>query len=451
MDAVLTTGCPYSGWDLALPALQQAGLQPAGDKFSKWHDELFDAAGVGDVLDVQGPLQPNGVLAKKARAVFPDNVRRPMLLADARALWLLDFWADEFPELKFLLFYTPAEIAVAHMLQSCGNFRAFLGAWKACSQALVTFRRRHSQRAILLNADDACRRPASLAGACLRLELNLQPPRQVASPPRELPPLERMAAHVLVSEAEPSTLALGTELQALSVPLGDSPRPLRTPPEELLENYQQLKAAEQKLQRLENSRQTLESEKREVEHENELLVVQVHQVQQDLEYYFLEYQKANRTALDRDGKSKAQKEQLEKLVAERNKYMSLTVEHEQNIRCLNKQIAKLHKTLAWRMTAPLRSVKEKLEIRSQIKLLHSSDLFDEEWYLAEYHDVAAEGIDPVLHYLKHGASEERNPSQSFDTRFYLDNNPDVAASGMNPLVHFLRYGKAEGRTGSPQI
>jgi uncharacterized coiled-coil protein SlyX len=453
VDAILTTGCPYSGWDLALPSLQQAGLQPAGDYFSRWHDELFDAAGVDDVLDVQRPLQPNGAMAKKASKVFSESPSGPILLADARALWLLDFWADEFSQAKFLLFYTPAEIAIAHMLQSRPNSGAYLDAWKACSQALTSFQRRHRQRAILLDADDACRQPASLVGACQRLGLTLQTPRQVASPRGELPPLERMAAHVLVAAAQPSIQTLRTELEAQSVPVGDSARPLRAPPEELLEIYRQLKAAEQEVQRLENTSQNLESAKREVEQENELLVVQVHQIQEELEHYFLEYQDANRAALARDGKIKDLREQMEGLIAERDKYMSLTAQQEQNIQRLNKQIAELQKSLAWKITAPLRFVldplKERLEIRTQSRLLRSSDLFDERWYLAEYGDVASAGVDPVIHYLRFGAKEARNPSPSFHTRFYLENNPDVAASEMNPLVHFLRYGKAEGRRRSP--
>jgi GT2 family glycosyltransferase len=33
----------------------------------------------------------------------------------------------------------------------------------------------------------------------------------------------------------------------------------------------------------------------------------------------------------------------------------------------------------------------------------------------------------------------------FDRAYYLNKNPDVAAAGMDPLLHFLRFGEAEGR------
>ena len=74
-----------------------------------------------------------------------------------------------------------------------------------------------------------------------------------------------------------------------------------------------------------------------------------------------------------------------------------------------------------------------------------SGVFDQVWYLNNNPDVAAAGINPIRHYLSHGAREGRNPSPEFSTHDYLIHNPDVAAAGINPLVHFVLYGVAEGR------
>jgi hypothetical protein len=38
-----------------------------------------------------------------------------------------------------------------------------------------------------------------------------------------------------------------------------------------------------------------------------------------------------------------------------------------------------------------------------------SGLFDAEWYVRHYTDVAASGIDPLRHYVQFGASEGRAP------------------------------------------
>lgn len=74
-----------------------------------------------------------------------------------------------------------------------------------------------------------------------------------------------------------------------------------------------------------------------------------------------------------------------------------------------------------------------------------SGLFDRDWYLNEYPDVAAAGIDPVDHYLRHGAAGGLNPGPHFSSWGYLDANPDVAQQGTNPFVHYLTHGCAEGR------
>ncbi len=84
-------------------------------------------------------------------------------------------------------------------------------------------------------------------------------------------------------------------------------------------------------------------------------------------------------------------------------------------------------------------------LRSHIELLTASELFDGNWYLAEYPDVAAAGINPALHYLRHGAEAGRDPGPRFSTSKYLERHPDVARAGMNPLLHYLKFGLGEKR------
>lgn len=44
-----------------------------------------------------------------------------------------------------------------------------------------------------------------------------------------------------------------------------------------------------------------------------------------------------------------------------------------------------------------------------VKALNRIGLVDPDWYKAAYPDVAASGMDPVLHYLRHGSLEGRDP------------------------------------------
>ena len=76
-------------------------------------------------------------------------------------------------------------------------------------------------------------------------------------------------------------------------------------------------------------------------------------------------------------------------------------------------------------------------------------LFDAAWYRHEYPDVSGTDRQLLIHYLRRGGFEGRNPNRHFDSAWYLAANPDVAASRLNPLVHFVRFGAREGRSPNP--
>ncbi len=86
---------------------------------------------------------------------------------------------------------------------------------------------------------------------------------------------------------------------------------------------------------------------------------------------------------------------------------------------------------------------------ADLSRLRQSPVFDAEWYGERYADVAASGVDAVVHFLEHGAAEGRDPGPFFSTSWYLTTYPDVAAAGLNPLLHYLRSGAAEGRDPGP--
>lgn len=78
----------------------------------------------------------------------------------------------------------------------------------------------------------------------------------------------------------------------------------------------------------------------------------------------------------------------------------------------------------------------------------ASKLFDEDWYRA----TQAPDVGPdqsARHYLHEGATRGLSPGPRFDGPWYLANNPDVAEAGLNPLLHYLGSGRAEGRSICP--
>lgn len=78
-----------------------------------------------------------------------------------------------------------------------------------------------------------------------------------------------------------------------------------------------------------------------------------------------------------------------------------------------------------------------------------NELFDVQYYLRRYPDVAQSGVNPLIHYLRTGAYEGRDPHPHFDSSFYLEQNPDVREARLNPLAHYLAPGIAEGRDPNP--
>jgi len=75
----------------------------------------------------------------------------------------------------------------------------------------------------------------------------------------------------------------------------------------------------------------------------------------------------------------------------------------------------------------------------------ASGLFDPEWYLNEYPEVADAGWNPAVHYVRLGPVQGRQPGPNFDAVWYLTRYKDVATAGAHPLLHYLRHGKPEGR------
>ena len=76
--------------------------------------------------------------------------------------------------------------------------------------------------------------------------------------------------------------------------------------------------------------------------------------------------------------------------------------------------------------------------------IRKSGLFDAEYYLATYPDVAERNTDPLVHYLEQGALEGRNPHADFDAGYYLEQCRLRGEQANNPLLHYIRIGAARG-------
>jgi len=190
--------------------------------------------------------------------------------------------------------------------------------------------------------------------------------------------------------------------------------------------------AQRRLEQLDEQVAVLVAERNSLKSENELLLLQLQQVQEELERYFLLYQKI---------------EQQQGQKRKASDVPSMPAENESGGRGRNSEAARQPGATSLLQTAVtlLGSVQRRRKSLRHAQLIRQSGYFDDTWYLKQYPEVAEAGLDPAEHYLKVGSSEGRNPGPNFDTRWYLECNPDVVAANINPLLHFIKFGRSEGR------
>lgn len=82
-----------------------------------------------------------------------------------------------------------------------------------------------------------------------------------------------------------------------------------------------------------------------------------------------------------------------------------------------------------------------IKLKTEIRQIKKSGLFDKKWYLETYPDVKSSKFNPIKHYLLFGAKESRNPSYQFNEIFYPDNYHSLLEADINPLLHHLKFKK----------
>jgi glycosyltransferase involved in cell wall biosynthesis len=86
--------------------------------------------------------------------------------------------------------------------------------------------------------------------------------------------------------------------------------------------------------------------------------------------------------------------------------------------------------------------------KTALDILKESGKFNSEWYSAAYPEIASHpywGKNLLTHYLTIGGFEGKNPTKWFDSAWYLQHYTDVNKAAINPLLHYVLYGKSENR------
>lgn len=283
------------------------------------------------------------------------NLKHPLWgWADTQAVQLLEYWKTQDPQMVFVLVYDAPQTTLARLsLQDASapitTVQQRLKTWVAYNSALLQFYLRNPQRCVLVHATQG---EPSASSYLQLINSRIDAPSQAstATPAQETAPTQALAlpglsaiheisitpdddwtasqqAHMLLAhllQTYPQAQALYEELQAVAT------MPRNTPVQwawnddahsrfmawqEFVQLHQRIQAAETSLRQkqelftqqqqalqadfatknqLETAPQTTQaatSATTELQEENELLLIQLHQVQEELERYYLENQR----------------------------------------------------------------------------------------------------------------------------------------------------------------
>lgn len=370
----------------------------------------------------------------------------------------------------------------------------YLSGWQAKNRRILKLRYRLADRLMLVNIDRIPARLAcsELAGADLPADAAVTTPEPGLlgqafewCAPQYWDTYEALEAASWLPSGEPQCRGQADTSEAQLDTLFD----------QLLEQPRLRRQLDEQYQAAEKHRSGLEQEQRqtsELKEENELLLIQLHQVQEELEQYYLKNLEMDKTITSSkttvaklQGEVKTLKAHLTKSHGEikalqalkahlgksQDEVKALKVQLHQmqnELRCLRVRLPEplpaskalvpagevkrnhrvLHKLGHWIPGPAKRTLhrsRSRKDFKDQVNLIRTSEWFDGQWYLEQYPDVRAANIDPAEHYYSQGWKENRNPGKGFNTAYYVRNNPDIAENGLNPLWHFIRFGHREGR------
>lgn len=225
-----------------------------------------------------------------------------------------------------LLCHTRPEYAVARAMEEGRMPSEGLASWREAAEAIMRAFRRRREKTVVVDAALAAREPKAFVEACAaRFDIRATTPPIPAAGDLEYGQADdfRSLIATQVVSQDPAIPDLLRELEAASVPLGESDEPPRLDGDRLWSAYQDLQEARgQELQ--------------DVREENELLLLQLHQVQEELESYYLEFKGGQKRADEQKKRADEQKKRAD---------------------ARKKRINQIRRSTSWRITMPLRVLK----------------------------------------------------------------------------------------------
>lgn len=309
-------GAPLGQWAAAVTALLDARLQ--GGAVAKWHQEaLAVPIPQVDSIDTLDRLTQVGVTPGLVTQLLAQRPAGSPIWggADVRLVWTAAAVAKALPDAEFLVWVEHPADLLANWLGDMGaaDVMAAMTLIESSIHHIATFVHTHKHRCKVMYADDAFRRADALTRHLQGWSVERQ--GGAAQPmPRALNPLHLLIAKQLV-ETRPGLMREYERLYACCARVDEKTEPLVDPtrlPRDGLKHLslldreakqghalatqlEQLRVVNdlaqaqhrQQVQSLEQTQEQLRLDLRRQTQENELMLVHLHQVQEELEHYYL--------------------------------------------------------------------------------------------------------------------------------------------------------------------
>lgn len=327
-QAVLIVGHPMTDYRRVESVLQGVGMLAA----QKTRQQGLEPTDISAHLLKRAGIVPD--FSAKIEQVAPSPIWQILALdlflgnsesgfwgwSDPQSIYLLDYWHATDPAMHFIFVYDSLEHvlvrASAGQELSREAINQLTNEWQCFYTALMHFYHRHRERCLLVHAEQACANPEAFDKAlssCLQRPLQRDANSSVVTMALGL--LEASLAANMVKEQHAwlcsyeelqsqadfplslgkatDSLAVWNAFSELSTQMSLYGKALTAAENEVAKICSQLDLVQDQKAKIEsrlNEQQALQNIPPEVQQENELLLLQLHQVQEELERYYLENQ-----------------------------------------------------------------------------------------------------------------------------------------------------------------
>ena len=330
MKCICVAGVSQPDLEHVVSILEQSGMSAAlsvekqqAMDMSSWHQHVVDM--IDEEGELQGFVNPGRFMEQMASDIFLANIKTPLWgWADTRSTLLLDFWQNYDPRVYFVLVCVSPEQLLANAMRSQDenvSVEAVMLQWQQYHQQLLRFYLRNSERSVLVSALDCVQNPSLFVShITTQWKIKTKLPRlfTLQTPPQKDSHLLFLAQQLCADEVQIQSLQ--NELSATRLYLDGSLKSQQDScvysAEEVLASYvlEQksisvaiddakqaidklisekallVKKHDEQVTTFKNEKNTIETQAKLATEENELLLLQLHQVQEELEHYFLENQ-----------------------------------------------------------------------------------------------------------------------------------------------------------------